>query len=72
MTHLLKELSKVGLDCDQWKAKFIVLKELTEHHIKEEESDIFPEFYKILGNEQLDAIGELILIFKNIHMKKVK
>ena len=38
---VLKELEKMSKGEEQWGAKMSVLKELVEHHIKEEESKIF-------------------------------
>ncbi|MBM7059270.1 hemerythrin domain-containing protein [Pseudomonas sp. UL073] len=34
-----------------------VLKELLEHHIEEEEKDMFPKASKLLGKDQLEALG---------------
>jgi hemerythrin-like domain-containing protein len=34
-----------------------VVKELLEHHIEEEESEMFPQAQKLLGKEKLDELG---------------
>jgi hypothetical protein len=39
-------------------AKAKVLKELVEHHAGEEEKEMFPEARKVLGKEELVALGE--------------
>ena len=39
---IVKELHQVAKDNEQWGAKFKVLKESLEHHIQEEEGEIFP------------------------------
>lgn len=39
-------------------AKIKVLTEQVEHHVKEEESDLFPKVKKILGAEELQALGQ--------------
>jgi hemerythrin superfamily protein len=44
-------------------AKVTVLKELVEHHVKEEESEIFDEARKVLGNK-IQALGEEMQRFK--------
>jgi hemerythrin-like domain-containing protein len=39
------------------KAKVQVLSEITEHHVKEEESEFFPEAKRLLGEKRLKEIG---------------
>jgi hypothetical protein len=34
------------------------LKELVEHHVKEEEKEMFPKAKKIMSSDELDALGE--------------
>ena len=43
---LIAELEQMEGDEDHWEAKFTVLAENVRHHIKEEESEIFPEAKK--------------------------
>ena len=42
----------------QFKAKVMVLQELIEHHVKEEEKDLFPKVKKLMTKEELEVIGE--------------
>jgi hemerythrin superfamily protein len=42
----------------QFKAKVMVLQELIEHHVKEEEKDLFPKVKKLMTKEELAVIGE--------------
>lgn len=53
---LLQELEKTPKGQDQWGAKLSVLKELVEHHIKEEEDTIFKTAEKVLSQNQFQAI----------------
>ncbi|MDD2054208.1 hemerythrin domain-containing protein [Pseudomonas putida] len=46
-----------------------VVKELLEHHIEEEETEMFPKARKLLGNKKLDELGEQMLAMK-AEMKK--
>lgn len=41
-----------------------VLKELIEHHIKEEEGDLFPSVKKLLGKQALEEMGMAMLAHK--------
>ncbi|HYK98607.1 MAG TPA: hemerythrin domain-containing protein [Candidatus Acidoferrales bacterium] len=47
----------VETDDDKWKAKFTVMRENVEHHIKDEEDKLFPKAEKLLGDEKLGALG---------------
>jgi hemerythrin superfamily protein len=42
----------------QFKAKMKVLQELIEHHVEEEEKDLFKQVKKLLTKEELALIGE--------------
>jgi hypothetical protein len=54
---LVKELHEVAKDDEQWGAKFKVLQESLEHHIKEEEGTMFPGARKVLSAAELKALG---------------
>lgn len=55
--ELLAELDKLAKDDETWGAKLTVLKENVEHHVEEEEDELFPKARKILSQEQIDALG---------------
>lgn len=46
------------------KAKVTVLKEMIEHHVSEEESEMFKEARKALGEERLQTLGVEMARFK--------
>ena len=54
---VVAELHKLAKNNDQWGAKFKVLKESIEHHIQEEEGNMFRVARTILSREELDALG---------------
>lgn len=56
---------KQSVDKDLWSAKAKVLAELVEHHIKEEETEMFPELKKEAGAADLIRLGENYLAVKN-------
>ncbi len=57
---LIKELTNNNKDSDRWKAKLKVLKENIDHHIEEEEEEMFVKVKEIMDEGQLDEIGKKI------------
>ena len=55
---VLAELPKLNASAENFKAKMTVLKELIEHHVEEEEEEMFPDAEKKLGKERLEVLGE--------------
>jgi hemerythrin-like domain-containing protein len=55
---ILSELDGVAFDDETWAAKFSVMKENIEHHVEEEEEDMFPKAEKILGSAELEEMGD--------------
>lgn len=56
---------KQSVDKDMWSAKAKVLAELVEHHIKEEETEMFPELKKEAEEAELIRLGKDYLAEKN-------
>ena len=54
---ILDELFDVPENTDQWHAKLKVLHENLEHHIEEEEKEMFKRARKALSAETLDELG---------------
>ncbi len=54
---IVKELHGLAADNERWGAKFKVLQESLEHHIKEEEGNMFPNARRVLSREDLQALG---------------
>jgi hemerythrin superfamily protein len=55
--RLLSELEKMSKDQEEWTAKFTVLKENVEHHVEDEEGEMFPKARKVLSEEQAETLG---------------
>ena len=55
---LLEEISRMEPQDEQYDAKVTVLKENIEHHVEEEEGEMFPGTRKRLGREMLEQLGE--------------
>ena len=64
---LLEELSKLDVSKEQWTAKLTVLKEQIEHHVEEEEGDVFKKAKKILSSEQAKTLAEEFKQHKKQH-----
>lgn len=52
------EEAKREKDTDRWSAKVKVLAELVEHHIKEEEQEMIPDYKRLSDSEERVALGE--------------
>ena len=61
---LLAELDADPKDTEEWSAKLKVLKENVEHHVEEEEGEMFKKAKSVLSKEDAEAIGEEIEAFK--------
>lgn len=62
--RLLKELDVDQKSTEQWTAKLTVLKESIEHHVEEEEGEMFKKARKVLSKEQIDQLGSRMLAAK--------
>lgn len=56
--QLLKELSRSRTANKEWEAQAKVLRENVEHHVEEEENELFPKAEAALGEEEIDELGE--------------
>jgi hemerythrin-like domain-containing protein len=61
---IVKELHEVAKDDEQWGAKFKVLKESLEHHIDEEEWEMFRTARAVLSREELQTLGARMAAMK--------
>ncbi len=64
INFVLRELDETAVDDERWRPKLIVLRELYEHHIEEEEDDLFDEAQDILTDEQADEAGKEFMAHK--------
>ena len=61
---IVTELKDVATDDEQWGAKFKVLKENIEHHIKEEEGEMFRLARGLFSRDELQELGERMRALK--------
>jgi len=58
LNMLLLDLADFPSDHFRWKVKYGVLSEIIEHHLDEEEEDLFPEAEEHLDEETLNEMGK--------------
>jgi hypothetical protein len=54
---VMAEIEGVPFDDETWAAKFTVMKENIEHHIEEEEKEMFKQARDVFGKEELSELG---------------
>jgi iron-sulfur cluster repair protein YtfE (RIC family) len=55
--RLLSELETMPKTDERWGAKLKVLQENVEHHVEEEEGEMFKSARKVLSREQIEELG---------------
>jgi hemerythrin superfamily protein len=54
---LMSELEELDVTDETWGAKAIVMKENIEHHIEEEEGDMFKQARQVFDRQELEDLG---------------
>jgi hemerythrin-like domain-containing protein len=55
---VMAEIQDVAFDDERWGAKLTVMKENLEHHIEEEEGEMFKQARQVFEREELEELGE--------------
>jgi hemerythrin-like domain-containing protein len=55
---VMAEIEGVAFDDEVWGAKFTVMKENLEHHIEEEEGEMFTQAKQVFDEDELAQLGE--------------
>ena len=55
---IMAELEQTPVDDETWAAKLTVMKENLEHHIEEEEDDMFKKARQVMDQAELKELGE--------------
>ena len=58
--QLLSELEMEPKNTEEWTAKFTVLKENIEHHVEEEEDEMFKKARQVLNKEEIEMLGQRV------------
>lgn len=64
LKFLVEELELLSPDAERFDAKVTVLKEIVQHHVEEEEKELFPQLRKTLSKQQLAELGERLVASK--------
>lgn len=67
LKKVLGELDSMDKGSVEWTAKIRSCKEMVEHHVAEEENELFPRARRVLGEDEAAAIAEDIASFKEEH-----
>lgn len=57
MKHMISKIKRTDSSDESYMAKVTVLKEVVEHHVKEEEKEYFPELRKTFSKDHLEELG---------------
>ena len=55
---IVGELERTPVDDETWAAKFTVMKENLEHHIEEEEDEMFKQARQVMDESELGELGD--------------
>jgi hemerythrin superfamily protein len=55
--RVIADLLEMNVEEEEFDAKMIVLKEQVEHHVEEEESELFPKVRRNFESQELEALG---------------
>jgi hemerythrin superfamily protein len=72
MDVLISEISKLKPSDEEFQPKIKVLQENTEHHIEEEEKELFPKVRKIWNPDRRRQVGELMERLRNQLQKSAR
>ena len=61
---VMAELEQTDVTDERWAAKFTVMRENLEHHIEEEEGEMFKQARSVFEREELETLGEQMAAMK--------
>ena len=68
---LLREIARLSPSNEKWAAKFTVLKENVEHHVEEEEGEIWAKARAMFDDTKAQELGQAFVAEKEKHLSKV-
>ena len=67
---LMGELESLDVSDETWGAKAIVMKENIEHHIEEEEGEMFSKARQAFDKDELEALGARMLELRQLALQR--
>ncbi|TME35561.1 MAG: hemerythrin domain-containing protein [Chloroflexi bacterium] len=67
--EIMGDLGQTDVTDETWAAKFKVMKENIEHHIEEEEGEMFPKARQVFDKDELEALGARMLELKQLSLQ---
>jgi hypothetical protein len=64
--EIMTELGQTDVSDETWAAKFSVMKENIEHHIEEEEGEMFAEARRAFEDDELETLGARMMELKQL------
>ena len=68
--EIMGELGETDVTDETWAAKFKVMKENIEHHIEEEEEEMFPKARRVFDKDEIEALGDRMLELKQLSLQE--
>ena len=67
----LLDLADFPKDNERWMVKFKVFEEILDHHLEEEENELFPDSEKLLDDKELKELGARFAELKKLRLEAV-
>lgn len=69
---MLNELESMDIATDAWMVKLAELKQIVDHHVREEESTLFDRMHQVFTDTQAKDMGKQFVALKNAELKRLK
>jgi len=70
--RVVADLLEINTSDETFDAKIKVLKEQVEHHVKEEEGELFPKAKKVLDAKEMEALGAALADERDVILEQGK
>lgn len=71
-SSMIEELDTMPKGGEAWIGKFSALKDMIEHHMREEENEVFPDARKVIREERAEELGDKFQQRKDVVVPALK